>query len=517
MRSVIQKAAVVAVLALTACAGGSQNVKVGGPQVSTGGGQKTGGQQTATTDNGQKADAVIPQVSARAKLYFEDGLKNWDAQKKKGQVTDYASIEKKFQQAAEEDGTFGEAWYNLGVLSERQGKTDAAVDYYQRALRAKPTLKQAAENLAVIQQNKGDVAGAVDIYQKILEVYPDDGPARARLAEIYRQNGEHERAIEMAREALVRDPKSLQAYKVLMLANLEKKQLSMAKLVALRALKIDENDPELYHTIGLILLQENEPAKARLQFLKAAEVRPDYQPAQVMLAKIALKSEDYVGAEEHLRRILQADGKNAQAMVDLGVAYKGQGQYDKAMQAYDAAEKLNPKLASVWFNRAVILGDQKKEYARAIELYKKFISVEGGESSVPADHAVFEQIKLNEQRIAKAEEEKRLAEEQKAAEAAALKEAERMEAEAKAAEEAAKREEEAAKKAADKGNAAKDAVGTEGQGKDVKPASAKEEPRKKEEKKEEPRKEEPKKEEPKKVAPPAKSSEEPSEEPADGL
>jgi Flp pilus assembly protein TadD len=300
-----------------------------------------------------------------------------------------------------------------------------------------------------------------------------------------------------------------------MLANLEKKQLSMAKLVALRALKIDENDPELYHTIGLILLQENEPAKARLQFLKAAEVRPDYQPAQVMLAKIALQAEDYVGAEEHLRRILQADGKNAQAMVDLGVAYKGQGQYDKAMQAYDAAEKLNPKLASVWFNRAVILGDQKKEYPRAIELFKKFVSVEGGENAVPADHAVFEQIKINEQRIAKAEADKAAAEELKRAEAEALKQAEQMEKEAAAAakaEEDAKKAEEDAKKGG--GKDVKAASGKDGS--DVKPAV--------EEKKEEKKKEQPaaapevKKEAAKKVVtPPAKTTDEPTDEPTDGL
>lgn len=499
MRSVIAKAAVVSALALAACTSSSQNVKVAGPQVATGGAQS--GQPNA---NGQ----VIPHVSTRAKLYFEDGLKAWDAQKRKGRINDYASIEAKFRQAAEEDSHFGEAWYNLGVLSERQGKTDQAVDFYQRALRAKPTLKQASENLAVILQNKGDVAGAVERYQEILAAYPDDASARARLAEIYRQNGDYDRAIELSREALVRDPRSLQAYKVLMLANLDRKQLSMAKLVALRALKIDENDPELYQTIGLILLQENEPAKARLQFAKAAEVRPDYQPAQVMLAKMALAAEDYAGAEEHLRRILQADGKNAQAMVGLGVAYKGQGQFDKAMQAYDAAEKLDPKLASIWFNRAVILGDQKKEHARAIELYKKFITVEGGENSVPADHRVFEQIRLNEQRIAKLEADKAAAEELKRAEAEALKEAERMEAEAAAAmkaEEDAKKAEEAAKKGG--GAAVQPVAGKEGA--DVKPAVEKQ--------KEEPAKTEEPKPEPKQVTPPAKSSDEPSDEPADGL
>jgi tetratricopeptide (TPR) repeat protein len=378
-------------------------------------------------------NATAPEgVSTRAKLLFEDALKAYDAQKK-SKVFNYPALEAKFKAAAAEDSKLAEADYNLGVLAEKQGKKDEAIDHYQTALKKKPTLKEAAENLAVIAQNEGRIPEAVRAYESILAAYPEDASARARLAEIYRLSGDHDRAMEMARQALIREPKSLTAYKVMMLSYLDRKQISLAKLVTLRALKIDENDPELHHTIGLILLAENEPAKAQLQFKKAIEARPDYLPSHVMLAKTALQQENYPGAEEHLRRILQANGKNAEAHVDLGIAYKGQGQYDKALQEYDLAEQLNPELAVIYLNRGIILHRYKDSPEKGLDNYKKYLLLLGGAVALPAEAPVFSLMNEAEQIIqAKAdakrtEEEGKKLEQAQKAQQAKLKEAEERE------------------------------------------------------------------------------------------
>ncbi len=349
------------------------------------------GTQAATKpeDTTKSLKSNEPQsISNRAKLLFEDALGAYEAQKKAGAV-DYPSLERKFKAALSADSGLAEAEYNLGVLAERQGKASEAIAHYQAALKTKPSLRQASENLAVMAQNAGDVAGAVSLYQGILKLYPDDANSRARLAEIYRQTGDHDKAMEFARAALMREPQSVTAYKVMMRSYVERRQLAMAKLVALRALKIDQNDPELHHTIGLILLQEDKKDDARLEFKRAVEVRADYVPSHVALAQLALEVENYAGAEEHLRRILQANSKNAAAHLDLGVALKGQGQYDKAMQEYDEAEKLDPNLAAVYFNRAVLLHRNKGVPERAVELYRKYVALSGGEVALSAEHPIF--------------------------------------------------------------------------------------------------------------------------------
>ena len=231
---------------------------------------------------------------------------------------------------------------------------------------------------------------------------------------------------------------------------------------------------------------------------------------------MAFDQEDYGSAEEHVRRILQANGNNAEALVNLGVAYKGMGQVDKALQAYDAAQKLNSNLPALYLNRGIIVG-LKGDPEKAITYYKQFIQLSGGETSVNANHQVFELIKEQEAVIATREEMKK-----------AEEEAKKMEEEMKKAEDAAKEEERKKKdeefkkqQEAAKGKAAADALKDEKGGADgAKPDAA---PKKEEPKAAPPpaakpattpapeaKKEEPKKEAPKKPAAPA-------DEPSDGL
>jgi len=337
-----------------------------------------------------------PQISAHAKFLFEDAVKAFEAQKKTN-VFDYPFLERRFQAVLDEDPNLAEAEYNLGVIAQRQGNLDVAKAHYRAALKIKPSLSEAAENLAVIAQTAGNTAEAAQTYNKLLGVRPEDSRVRVRVAEIQRDAGDCDKAMEQAREALIHEPRALEAYRVMMLCYLDRKQLSMAKLVALRGLKIDERNPDLHHALGLILLQEKEPTKAHLEFKSAIAARSDYVPSRVMLAKLALEEGNYPGAEEHLRRLAQSHRNNAEIHVDLGIAYKGMGQFDKAMQEYDNAEKLNPELPEIYLGRAIILHRYKDAPERAVEFYKKYIQLAGGEAALPSEAPVFAMLQEAEQ------------------------------------------------------------------------------------------------------------------------
>lgn len=453
------------------------------------------GPQVRTVSGGAVKADVVPAVSNKAKLLFEDAVHAFDAQKKARQI-DAVGLERKFKAVLEVDNNFAEAHYNLGVLAERQGNTKDAVAHYKTALAKKPTLRQAAENLAVIAQNDGDEATAMRIYSDILSNYPDDAGSRARLAEMSRRKGDYERALELAREALFRDAKTLQAYKTMMQVYYEQKQFAMARLIALRASKLDEGDAEVAYTLGLMYLAEKEPAKARVQLKKAVASRPDFLPAHYQLSKMAFEQEDYQGAEEHLRRILQSGGKSPEVLLNLGVAYKGMGQLDKAMATYDEVQKLNPEMPELYLNRGIIIG-MKGDPEKALSLLKTYISRKG-EGGLGMDHPVHQLIAEQEAAIQKREEDKRIAEE-----------VARMEAEAKqqeaaaAAEEKRKKEEEFQRRKQDAKSPTPPPQNE--------PAPA---PKKPEAKPEAPKAEAPKSDSPKPATAPAKKS---SDEPDDGL
>jgi len=88
---------------------------------------------------------------------------------------------------------------------------------------------------------------------------------------------------------------------------------------------------------------------------------------------------------------------SAEAHLNLGVAYKGMAQFDKAMVEYDAAEKLNPELPEIYLDRGIILHRHKDAPERAVVSYKKYISLAGGEAALPSNAPVFALMQEAEQ------------------------------------------------------------------------------------------------------------------------
>jgi tetratricopeptide (TPR) repeat protein len=348
-------------------------------------------------------------VSARAQRLFEDAVQAYQTQLKTKVPLDLPLLERKFRAAAEADPSLAEATYNLGVLAERQGRVPEAVKAYQEALTRRPGLRQAAEALAVVALNAGDEQRAEALLAELAASSPDDASSRARLAELHRRRGDLERALALAREALFRDPRTLAASKTMIAVYLAQRQYPLARLIALRSLRLDAADPELYQALGLISLAEKEPAKARAQFKKAVEVRPDFLPAHAELVTLAFAQEDYQGAERHLRAILQASGKNSTALLDLGVAYKGMGDLDRAVQAYDQVQQLDPELPEQYFDRGLLVA-LKGDPEKALALFKTFVVRKGGPGALAADHPVHGLIDEQQKALQQREEERRMME-----------------------------------------------------------------------------------------------------------
>lgn len=325
--------------------------------------------------------------NAHALQLFDDANQT-AASQASAKTADTATLERKYDAARQADPRLAEADFNLAVLAERQGKREQAYALYRSALEKKPSFKAAAEALARLTAEQGDIPSAIAQWTDIAQKFPDDAVSRVALAELYRQASDHDRAQEFARQALIRDPKSVAAYKVMLRSDLDRKQYALAKLVGLRALKIDDKDPELYVALGDIQLAEGQTDQAAIQYRKALEVRPDDRGALVALARLDLAEQDYTAAEVSLRRLVETGGGTAEVQVALGVAYKGLGQPDKALSAYDAAEHLNGRLAVVYLDRGIVLQRMKGAPDRALEQYKRYVELIGGEGQLPGDSPV---------------------------------------------------------------------------------------------------------------------------------
>jgi len=404
-------------------------------------------QRTPDPGPQQKPETVAPlkpeeQFTNRSLRLFEDAVRAYQEQKQL-KVFDWELLERKFKAVLVGDDLFAEAYLNLGVVYERQRRTDDAITAYRAALQRKPSLKEAAVNLALIYQAQGRPADSLALLTDVMRYYPDDGEVRARIAEVYREGGDTQQAMKLSREALMREPQNLTAHKVMMRAYLDRNNLSMARLVALRATKIAASDPELYYTMGLILQRQGDEQGAILQYRRALEERGEFVAARVKLAAIAAEHEDWTNVAVQLQKVVELDPNNADARLNLGIAFKGLGEFDKAMAEYDAALKANPDLTLVHFNMGVLFQRHKDAPEKALEHYRTFMTKAG---NVPANHPVLEFIRDCEQYLRQLEEAKAAEEraklEKQAAEERAKKEAElkaKLEAEEKARQEAAEK------------------------------------------------------------------------------
>ncbi len=143
--------------------------------IEAGGGGGTGG-----------ADAPRKVVKKEAVKKFEEGVKAF--------YTNTLAAQKAFESAVDEDESFGEAWYNLGLLHEAAGREDDAVEAYTNAYESRPDLGPAYVNLGVIMLSRGKTEEAKALFLKVVDdktgVEPFHVEGNLNLGMIYRTEGE---------------------------------------------------------------------------------------------------------------------------------------------------------------------------------------------------------------------------------------------------------------------------------------------------------------------------------------
>ena len=162
--------------------------------------------------------------------------------------------------------------------------------------------------------------------------------AQARAAGEYagQNKGAVNQAAFLAATANIR--KNKEAYKRFSAAEaqLAKKQYVSARTLAEQGLQIAPND-----YVGLMLVaQANQKggnvAAAQQAASRAARVSPSGARAQSVLAQCALQNKDYAGALQHLNAFERQVPGEARTSFYKGLAYEGQGQKQRAAQAYQS-------------------------------------------------------------------------------------------------------------------------------------------------------------------------------------
>jgi tetratricopeptide (TPR) repeat protein len=98
------------------------------------------------------------------------------------------------------------ARHNLAMILEDQGKIDAAIEEYRRALAIRADLSQTYMNLGLLLAGKGDFPGARNAFENAVRYEPAFPGAIVNLGNVLYQMGDRAGALEQFRNALAIDP-----------------------------------------------------------------------------------------------------------------------------------------------------------------------------------------------------------------------------------------------------------------------------------------------------------------------
>jgi tetratricopeptide (TPR) repeat protein len=183
--------------------------------------------------------------------------------------------------------TLPNAWNNLGLLSAREGKTDEAIEYFQKALELNPSLFVALENLGNAYRQQKSWDKARDTLQKALVVNSADPEANYGLGMVFAQTDDTEHAYEYLRKAIELRPVYPEALNNLGVLYLRTRRPDEAVAIFEECIRNAPDFEQSYFNLAQVYALENQPAKARNVLQQLLNRHPDSQPAQKALQQLS--------------------------------------------------------------------------------------------------------------------------------------------------------------------------------------------------------------------------------------
>lgn len=294
-------------------------------------------------------------MNSKAAGAFADGVKA-------GQKNDQAAAKKAFESALAADPRAYEAAYNLGVIADRSGQANQALQYYARALKIQPDYERAVEATVSIHLRQGAPDRAVAFAQPIATQWERNLYLQAILAQALIAANRPDEAEQAARKALRRDERFVPAMVALANASLRRGRLELADSILEQALAIDPKYAEIHFLQGLRHKQEGRLALALASLSKAVELRPDYSDARMALGIQYMAAGNYAQAQAEFEAVLRLVPTLVAVHLNLGDAYRANRRWQDAKRELDTALRMQDNLPEAHFNLALMYMEAGAEF-----------------------------------------------------------------------------------------------------------------------------------------------------------
>jgi len=305
--------------------------------------------------------------------------------------SDWTAAERDYLLLLKVDPGWAEAIVNLGIVYNREGKTEEAIDAFKKAVEADPKLFGARLNLgityfrlhrfddaedplkqATIIDPQSDQAARLLIMTlfarnkfaevasmagKLLGAAPDD-PALLEIAgRAYLNQREYPDALKALEARAKLQPENAEIYQLLGEArdNVNDSEGALREFRHAIALLGGTPLADIHFDSGYVLWKLRRYEEARVEFELELKGNPNHLASVYYLGNIALSRNDIATALPLLERAAQAMPESFAARYDLGKALVRSEAIARAEQELRTAITLNPKISGAHYELAIVL------------------------------------------------------------------------------------------------------------------------------------------------------------------
>jgi tetratricopeptide (TPR) repeat protein len=251
------------------------------------------------------------------------------------------------------------------AAAEQQNRLDEAVALYREILRIRPGWASAELNLGLVYHSRADYTNAIQLLTKALRHNPDLHSALLFRGASYYQTGRYQAAVADLEQYLKHRPDDVEALSYLASVHRGRNDPARAAL-AYEALARVSNQPSAYFQLSEcyvqlardVMTQSSEPAQpsekveayrklAQAAADKVFALGPESSWAKLLRAQAAEQSGQIDVAEKEFERAIGAPDAGFEALVRFGQFLAKRSQFDRGLELYERAARLEPQNARV--------------------------------------------------------------------------------------------------------------------------------------------------------------------------
>ncbi|OIP36222.1 MAG: hypothetical protein AUK47_15400 [Deltaproteobacteria bacterium CG2_30_63_29] len=338
-------------------------------------GPPSGPENPLDKDGGKESQQLVREEALKK---FEEGIAIFR--------TNPVKAKQLFEEAVDEDETFGEAWYNLALVQESAGDIPGAITSYENAIKSRPDMAEPNVNLGVILLQKGEREKAKELFMKVVNetngIDPFNVEANLDLGMIYRLEGEEIVAKDnIGKDLSTQINEGEVVERDIVVSDEAKVRFAEAVKNVRRALAGDSNNITSYENLAAIYYDLDSLEVATLVCQQAIQKEIDRNAE--LEAQLAAKQITQAEFNEHEITAVQMSA----VYNTFGLVWMARGEVALAYANFKTAMELDPVSTEALFNVAGIAVNVQ-DYAMAYQTYGDILKTEPNNREARLSQAV---------------------------------------------------------------------------------------------------------------------------------